>query len=229
MVQASAHPQLGSLLSAYKQVASGSPLSRESSRFDATVNPAGYGGMRSTHASTGYGGITDAIMSSSSSLHDREHASWVRCVDIARVCILWLCGGVYVDTDAEPGPDADRMPRWLIEPMDACTEEPSVARGHSVDSELPDAQVERGTCLSSTPERRGCQASRSFDQLHPVAVLPTDPEGVVHNCWMAAGTPGLPIFGAILRSTSWTAAAEGSPLEATGPVLLSAVMNMVHS
>ncbi|KAA0172719.1 hypothetical protein FNF27_05819 [Cafeteria roenbergensis] len=36
---------------------------------------------------------------------------WVRCVDLARLVLLWLCGGVYIDTDLAPG--TAPLPAWL--------------------------------------------------------------------------------------------------------------------
>lgn len=124
---------------------------------------------------------------------------WIRCVDIARLAIAWLCGvgSVYVDTDMKAGtsrlPDAFIIPRTLT---------------HMLVRDVPQA-----VCLPSTP----------------LVLLAQDVDGIVQNNVVATTDSYHPFLTLYLRAVAASAAHEGHVIHATGPALCTAVLYAYRS
>ena len=135
--------------------------------------------------------------------------AWIECVDIARLAIAWLVGGIYLDCDMSLGPH--RFPPDLLEcpsprqprPLAAAAFRDERARGRadgSWSSRGPFVVVNR-----------------------PFLVVAQDADGLLQNNFIAVRGAHHPYLTLLLQAIVVSAGLEHHVVQSTGPALLTAV------
>lgn len=159
------------------------------------------------------------------------HDCWIYCVDIARLCILWLTGGgsAYVDTDMAAG--STLFPPQLTVPSgssyaDYCLFKQEEEQAKDIQARLK-AAVE-GT--GKERERTGPAAATGERVVQlpvtPLLVLPQDQDGLLQNNFIATNIARHPFLTLALQAILVSAPLEAHVVHATGPALLTALYHV---